>query len=239
VLPDTKAEVKTASMTVRADNVERAEQQAEDLALASDGVIAGEETSIDPDNAVNSVARLTLRVPNAGFTDFLRALARLGTRMDENESTVDVTSEVVDVATRVQNQRESLARVRALLGRATTIEDILRLESELSRREADLESLEARQKALADKTALATVTLTLVGKSAAPVHEGQDLGFLVGLRKGWDAFIGAVAVGLTVVGALLPFAITLAVLAIPVLLVWRSRLRRTAESSTSEPAATS
>ena len=42
------------------------------------------------------------------------------------------------------------------------ISDIVSLEAELSTRQAALESLQAQQRALADQTALATVTVTLV-----------------------------------------------------------------------------
>ena len=238
-IPDTKAEVKTATMTVRVANVARAAQRAEDLTAAAMGTVAAAETTVDPDHSGRTTARLTLRVPNADFTGFLRSLAALGTRLDENQSTVDVTSQVVDVESRLATQRESVARVRALLSRANTIGDVVKVEGELSRREADLESLEAQQKALADKTAQATVTVTFVGEKAPAKNAQGDqdkLGFLVGLGKGWDAFAGAALVTVTVLGALLPFLILGAVLAVAAVLIWRTRLRRPPTTSATDSA---
>jgi hypothetical protein len=225
-IPDTKAEVKTATMTVRVANVRRATQRAEDLATAAGGTIAAEETTVDPEHAADTSARLTLRVPNSEFARLLRSLAAVGAVLDQNQSTVDVTSQVVDVDARLASQRESVARVRALLSRATSIADIVRIEAELASRQADLESLEAQQKALADRTAQATVTVSFIEKSAAAISDKGERGFLVGLRNGWDAFTGAVAVGLTALGAALPFLVLAGVITVPVLLVWRSRSDR-------------
>jgi hypothetical protein len=218
--------VKTGSMTVRVSDVSRAATRAEDLAIAAGGTVSAAQTDVDPDDPARTTAHLTLRVPNDVFTAFMRDLARLGTKLDESQSTVDVTSEVVDVEARVASQRASVERVRALLARATTIEDIVRIEAELSRRQADLESLEAQQKALADKTAQATVTATLVGRAAVVPDEDSGRGLLAGLRSGWNAFAAAVLVALTVVGAALPFLGLLAIIAVPAWLIWRRSKRQ-------------
>jgi hypothetical protein len=76
-----------------------------------------------------------------------------------------------------------------------------------------------------------SVTLT---SSAAPVPAAEDTGFLAGLRAGWSAFTGALVVGLTVIGAVLPFLVVLGAIG---LLVWWWRRRRTtpAEPTTAEP----
>ncbi len=164
-------------------------------------------------------------MPVEDFTVFIRDLARLGTKLTQSQSTVDVDQPVVDAGS-VASQRASVERVRALLMRATSIEDIVRIEAELSRRQADLESLEAQQKALADRTAQATVTTTLVGR-AAPVADGDaERGLLAGLRGGWNAFAAAVAVALTVVGAALPFMALIVIVAVPGWLIRRGRKRQ-------------
>ena len=62
------------------------------------------------------------------------------------------------------------------MSKATTIGDIVALEAELSRRQADLEALQARQRTLADQTAQATVTVRLYDADApAPVQEQTGL----------------------------------------------------------------
>jgi hypothetical protein len=102
------------------------------------------------------------------------------------------------------------------MSRATTIGDVVALEAELSRRQGDLEALEARQRTLADQSAQATVTVRLVDEGA-PVVADTGTGFVAGLRAGWGAFTVAAVAGLTVLGALVPF---LAVGGAVALLAW-------------------
>src|SRR5262249_60272583 len=89
-----------------------------------------------------------------------------GTGTGSTVSTQDVTSQVIDVAARLRSEQASVDRVRALLAQATSIGEIVSIESELTQREADLESLESQQANLNDLTALSTITATLLGPQA-------------------------------------------------------------------------
>jgi hypothetical protein len=172
----------------------------------------------------------TLRLDNDKVDALLRDVAGLGTVEASSRSSADVTAEVADIDARVRNAQASLARVRALMGRATSIGDIVALEGELSRRQADLEALQARQRALADQSAQATVTVRLYGADA-PAPEAEQTGFLAGLSAGWSAFTGALVVALTVLGALVPFLLVLGPVALVVWLV----VRRSRRTPTAEP----
>jgi len=151
----------------------------------------------------------TLRVDNAGVDGLLRDLRALGTVRASSRTADDVTAQVADVGARVASARASLDRIRVLMTKATTIGQVVQIESELSTRQADLESLEAQQRALADQTAQATVTVTLLSDTAPAESTSDQTGFVAGLRKGWAAFTAALVGGLTVLGALLPFALVL------------------------------
>jgi hypothetical protein len=193
-------------------------------------VVFAEETSNVPGSPEESSASLTLRVPPTEFRAVLQRLAGLGERLSQSQTAEDVTTQVVDTKSRVASQRRSVARVRALLGEANTIGEVVQVEAELSKRESDLESLEAQLARLADVTELATIEVSLIGPGATEPEDDEDLGFLAGLRGGWDAFVQIVLVGLTVIGALLPFLLTGALLGVPLWLVLRGRLRRPAAS---------
>lgn len=232
-VPALRAEVMTATLTVRVEDVEGAGRRAEDLALGLGGGVSASQTLVDPGTPEQTSAVLTLRVPNEELVGFLRTLSGLGTRLDESRTTEDVTAEVADVESRVGNQRASIARLREFLGSTESIEDVVRVEAELTRRESELEALQARSRALMDRTTLATVTLTLFGPEGTAAADDEDLGFLAGLRGGWDAFVTASMVALTVFGALLPFGVLLGLVGLPALLLLRNRGRRarTADSA--------
>ena len=138
-----------------------------------------------------------------------------------SQTSEDVTQQSIDVASRLATQKASVARIRALLAQATRIADIVAIEGELSQRESDLESLEAQLKSLNDSVDLATLSVVLSAQGA-PQPAKNSYGFVAGLNHGWDVR-RALVVGLTVVGALLPFAVTLLVLGIPALVLWRRR----------------
>lgn len=223
---DQRSIIYTGTMRVRVTDVERAAREATDRVRTAGGFVGGDQRDSD---SADARAELTLRVPADRFTAVIDQLAGLGRQEQREIRTQDVTEETVDLDARIATQRARVASARNLLAKASTIGDLVNLENEVGRREADLASLEAKKRRLADLTALSTITVTFVGPDAAAAEpeEESELGFLVGLRGGWDAFVGAVRVALTVLGALLPF---LVVIGVPVvlLLVWsRRRARRT------------
>jgi hypothetical protein len=116
--------------------------------------------------------------------------------------------------------------VRDLLNRAKSLQDVVLLESEVARREADLESIQARQRALADQADLATLTVTLhtPPPATAKPPTKDDGGFLIGLRQGWHAVTVSTTLVLTILGAMLPVTVALALFGWPSYLLYR-RLR--------------
>ena len=133
---------------------------------------------------------------------------------------VDATEDVVDLDARVASQRASVDRVRALLAQARSIGDVVAVESELTRREADLDSLTGRLNALKDQVALSTLTVDVEKAPITTTENPQPTGFAAGLAAGWDGLKTAAAVAGAVVGYLLPF---LPVLAVILGLVWLGR----------------
>lgn len=227
VLPAERDIVYRGSITVRVRDVSRAADRAAFAAEQADGVVASQQTTLDPGRGGRrgyGEARLTLRVPPAQFGPTLDALGRLGRELERSRSAEDVTTQLADVDARVRSQERSVERLRTLLGEADTVGEVVQIESELARREADLESLQAQLARLRDVTDLATFDVLLVARpDPAPPSPDDDLGFLSGLRGGWEALVAAALVTLTVVGAVLPFAVTAAVLGVPAWLLLRRR----------------
>jgi Domain of unknown function (DUF4349) len=163
-------------------------------------------------------------VPQDRLGPLTDQVAGLGKVLSRSQTSSDVTQQSIDVTSRLSTQKASVARIRALLAQATKISDIVAIEGELSQRESTLESLEAQLKGLNDAVDLATLTVTLDAQGAPkpkPAH--AHTGFLSGLDRGWDAFVTSLVAVLTVLGALLPFALLLGLLGIPALLLWRRR----------------
>jgi hypothetical protein len=233
---DTGLELSSAK--IRTAQLEVAVQHNESVAAKANAATAivlatgGEVDSDDRSSGRYPTATMVLRVPPEDLTAVLGQLARLGTETSRQVSTKDVTSKVADVDSRVASARGAIVRLRDLYQHAVKVGDIISIESELSSRESDLESLQAQQRALAAETSLATITLGLTRaatKVVAPPAKshGHRTGFLGGLQDGWDAFSRGAAGVATAAGAILPFAVLLLVLGFLARLVWpRLRPRR-------------
>jgi hypothetical protein len=222
--------VRTAKIDVEVGDVAARADEAGAAARAAGGAVAGDDRSGSGDQAR---ATLVLKVPPARMDGLVDRLAGLGTERGRSSTTEDVTEDVADIGARVATMQASIARVRAILSRADKIGDVVAVEGELSRRVTELESLQARQRALAGRTTYATVTLGLTaatGPVAPPPAERG--GFVGGLEGGWHALtatLGGIAV---VLGAVLPFLLV----AVPVGLAARWAARRVSRRAPAPPA---
>jgi hypothetical protein len=170
-------------------------------------------------------AFLVLRVPVEALDDVTDRVADLGEVTLRAGSAEDVTEQLVDLESRVATQRASIERLEALLGEAARLRDVLAIEAQLTARQAELESLLARQEAVTGQADLATLSVTLT-TPATVVEEGS--GFVAGLAAGWDAFQRTLVLALTGLGAALPFLAVIVVVAIPLAVIVRRWRRRSA-----------
>jgi Domain of unknown function (DUF4349) len=217
--------IRTAQLTVVVGDVSGRAGEAESAARAAGGVVAGDDRS---GSGADAHATLVLKVPPGRMDAVLDQLARLGTEQSRTSTTQDVTEDVADIGSRVATMQASIARVRAILSRAQKIGDVVAVEGELSRRTTELESLQARQRALAGQVDYATITLQLRARPAAAAAAAADRrGFTGGLANGWDAFTTTIGGLLTGIGAVLPFLLVL----VPVGLAVRWALRRRSVSA--------
>jgi hypothetical protein len=229
-----RAIIKTGSLSVEADDVGLLRQKAIGVVTGLQGQVASEDSG-GFDGGRITQATLVLKVPSASYQTAIDRISALATRTAIHQESNDVTEQVVDVESRIATQRASLERMRGLLAKATTIGEIVSVETELTRREADLESLLAKQKNLSLQTELATLSLTVSQKGKAPEPKDDDRGFVAGLKGGWDAFTATFSAVATAVGAMLPFLILIALIVIP-LWRYRARLRRPAQPTQPQPA---
>lgn len=228
--------VRTASVAVTVTDVDTASTALHAAIVGAGGIIldetrsAGEPwpTAIEGDRAViekvaTGTLTVTAQVPSAALDRVVDRIDDLGTLVQRATTSSDVTSQVIDTTSRLATMKASIERVRALMAQAKDIGQVVTLEGELSRREADLESLQSTLAALKDQVAMSTLTVTM--STTAPAAADQEDGFLAGLSRGWTAFAAAVVGGLTFLGAVTPFVLFVLLVAIP---VWRFRRRHDA-----------
>ncbi|MBL8777428.1 MAG: DUF4349 domain-containing protein [Acidimicrobiales bacterium] len=195
----------TGSVAVVVADLDRAVTRVGRIATGAGGLVFGEQTSRTSDPG----SVLTLKVPPASFERVLDDVAALGEAEDRQIGSEDVTSQVVDLDSRIATAEASVERLRALILRADDIADIAVLESELLNRETTLETLRGQRRTIGDQVALATITVTLTptpDSPDTPQDEPDELpGFLDAFRGGWDALVKVATVVGLVLFALLPW----------------------------------
>ncbi|MBS4022004.1 MAG: DUF4349 domain-containing protein [Dethiobacter sp.] len=174
-------------------------------------------------------ASLTLRVPAASFDSFLDEVEKVGKFTSGRKYIHDVTMQYIDLEARIRNLERQEERLLDVLDRADTVEDILRVEQELSRIRGQLESFTAEFRYLRDRVEYSTVHIYLrETATASPVITGSGLKGV--WQRGMSGLINSVNSMLTGVGnfivlgfRLLPYLVLIFVLLLPVVLIFRRR----------------
>jgi hypothetical protein len=223
--------ISSGTVSLAGEDVRATRQDVQRVVDAQGGEITDETTETDSDGDTSYV-RMVVRVPSRRFGETMSALEQVGVLRSSDRGSEDVTTQVIDTGARVRAQEASLRRVELLLADARDLKDVIWIESQLTGRQAELDSLKSQQSWLADQTSLSTITVDISTHQVVEdePEEERPTGFLAGLDGGSKAMGTLFTIVTTMVGALLPFAAVGLVLGLPVWLVVRRR--RTAASRT-------
>ena len=219
-----RAVISTGHIELTSEEVAAVRDRVDTVLAREHGRIADENTQTDERGNVTR-AHLVLRVPSDRFAATMTDLAGVATLRSSTRKAEDVTTQVIDTDARIAAERAGVHRLRHLVSRAANLPALLAVERELTARQGELESLLQQRAYLADRTSLATITVDITRHVAPSPAKRSTGGFIGGLQHGWHALVTVVVGLLVAVGAVLPFAVVLALVGIPVWLVGR-RLRR-------------
>jgi len=228
-----------AAVALQVKDIGQAVAKVRAVSAAADGLVLSEnigtvagDAPVEPSARVTATTygEITISVPSSRLDAVVADLGQVGTVIRSTSSSEDVGSQIVDTQSRLETMRVSVERVRAYLADAKDLTQTVAMEAELTRREADLEALQAQLASLKGSVARSPIQVSLTTQPEVIVpKKADDTGFLAGLHHGWDAFSGSVTVVLTVVGAVLPFAVLVALVGLP--LWWVVRRRRPAAAA--------
>jgi hypothetical protein len=172
--PDAALIIHTGTMDLEVTDLQATVDQANGVISGLGGQVA----SSDQLNSANKqVATVTYRIPADRWNDALAGLRGLGQKvLSETTGSEDVTAQVVDLDARISNLRASEAALQAIMVKATTITDVLKVQDELTSVRGDIESMTAQRDHLANQAAFATLTVNF----QVPVVETNVA------SQGWD-----------------------------------------------------
>ncbi len=217
---DKKKIIKDGTLSIKVDDLEKAKRDADSLVAVFNGYY-GSENIWNDDNA--TTYSLTVRIPAVSFEMFIAAMESEGGQItNKSINTRDVTTEFIDLESRLENKREYLARYRELLKQAKTVKDILEIEQQIRVIVEEIESSEGRLKYLSDQVSYSTLNLTLTKEKGYTFHPAVKGSFAERLKRslsgGWN---GLVSFALLLI-RLWPAWIILAA-AVTLFRVWRRR----------------
>jgi hypothetical protein len=151
--------IRNASIKVIVSDFARAEQELKNLMAAhKDAYLAKAEISGSPGAPRSGV--WTIRVPVALFDSFVEGLLKLGVPQKNSIDSRDVTEEYYDAQTRIKNKKVEEERLIKHLDRSTgKLDEILKVEAEISRVRGEIEQMEGRLRLLANLSELTTINL--------------------------------------------------------------------------------
>ena len=94
-------------------------------------------------NYEDSSVSIDFLVPNTNFDKCMDDIKQCGTLLSERVFSEDVTANYVDVQSRLDNLIKTRDKYKALLDKAQTVEEILKVERELSRVQSEIDAKQA------------------------------------------------------------------------------------------------
>ncbi len=212
--PDQQLIVYSGTLDLQIDDVRASVDRADQLVAGLGGHVASSNTTTKDDA---EYATVTYRIPAENWDEVLAGMRAIGTKvLDETTKSEDVTGQVVDLDARIANAQASETALQAIMDRATSIQDVLNVQRELTSVRGDIESMTGQRDLLANRAALATLAVTFetaVTQTQA-VSGSWDLGQQID-----DALSALVRVGQGVVTLGIWLLIVVLPIVVPVLIV--------------------
>lgn len=175
---------RTASLNVSVKEFSAARASVERIVKARQGYIS--TLNLTTEKGAPQSLEAKLAIPAAQFDAALGELRALGRVAQEQQSSEEVTSQVVDLDARLKNSRETEAQLAEILRTRTgKVGDVLEVEREMARVRGEIESMEAEQKQLRARVAFSSIDLNLSEEYQAQLGDGP-----VGAgRQLWNALV--------------------------------------------------
>ena len=141
-----------------------------DRAQAIAGGLGGDVLNLSQSGTADTrSASLTIRVPSSRFGDALQQLKSLEGEIQTSGVTAqDVTDQFVDLQARLTAKQAEEQRYIAILNRANTIDEILKVDASLGSVRTQIEQLTAQINSIKQRTDFSTISMSISTLTALP-----------------------------------------------------------------------
>ncbi|MGC1122694.1 MAG: DUF4349 domain-containing protein [Candidatus Methanofastidiosia archaeon] len=198
--------VKTAVLFLEVDSYPAALKAVEETAARYSGYVSDSAVQQYDDREVGHV---TVRVPEDNFEEAVKDIESVGDLKEENLTLEDVTEQYIDLNARLDNLEHQEQRYLEILDMATTVEDVLKVETQLERIRGEIESLQGTLNYLENQIQYSVIHVQL----AEPREVVHESGIGSAFDQAIDGFLGAIRGIIIFLGYFIPVALFLTALA--------------------------
>jgi len=139
---------------------------------------------------------LTLRLPAAKFKATVEEIKSMGEVVNYNTNSMDISEQYYDTTTRINNLKVQENRLRELLSKAQTVDEILKIENEINRVRNDIELMTTDIKRWDKQVSLSTLYVYLKEVKAGKVEALDVPSMWTKAHNGFIKAINSILIGM-------------------------------------------
>lgn len=194
--------ITTGYLSLIVDTPSEAADQITQIVVGAGGRI-GSRSDYTPVDYAGPSSYLEARIPSDSLDETLELIKGVGEVQEVSINVVDVSLQKVDLDARIEVLEAAIARLTDLLATANTTSDLVAIETGLSERQAELDSLTSQREYLSDQTLFATISITL--QTPVDATPTDPDGFFDGIVQGWESILAFFAGVVVWAGILVPW----------------------------------
>lgn len=217
--------IRTAHMAVQVEDTRQTVSKVNQIVSGVQGVVTSSNIYEMPPQGGVVNASMALRVPSAQLESVIEQLKALSVKvLTETITAQDRTEQKVDLDAQIENLQATEQQLITIMGRATTVDQTLQVQRELTNVRGQIERLQAQVENLVGDAEMATITLEIsTQESSLPVVNPGRKSLMEEVRL-------AVRDAVSLYRDLFVAGVRLAILGLPLLLIalvaallWRRR----------------
>ena len=199
------------------------------VVVGDGGFVAKSQVQVgSPVTGTSSSGTVVLQVPQASFGILVTQVQGIGKVESSTSTSTDVTGQYVDLQSRITALQASRQQYLTILSRATSIGDILAVQSQLDALQSQIEQLQGQLDVLNSQTTYGTLTVSL---AEAGHHPPPPPSPRSGLSAAWHDSVSGFVSGfewlIRIAGPVLFVVLFVLALAAAGRVAWRTYRRRT------------
>ena len=152
--------IRNGSLTITAKDVAGTQSAIWNVASDFGGAVLSSNTSGTNENIR---ADISFRVPSERFREAMDRVRGYAVNVQKEESSAqDVTEEYVDLQARQRTLEATALQLQTLLGKATTVDDTLKVQAQLNNVQSDLERIKGKVNYYDTRTAFSTISVSIL-----------------------------------------------------------------------------